>query len=171
LATVVACDGIDIRDSTRDLDRLSTLPHDVRELGHEDEAVVEGVTLWTVPAYNEPGGPHTDPEGQPFHPEGRGCGFLLSIDGVRVFWPGDTDALPGHAELDVDVFLPPISQSFTMDRAEAAELAAEMRPDIVVPIHYNTFDALEADSQAFVGDVADWGVPVALDEGWTPPSE
>jgi L-ascorbate metabolism protein UlaG (beta-lactamase superfamily) len=170
-ATVVACDGIDVRDSSRDLDRLSTLPYEVRELGHEAEAVVEDVPLWTVPAYNDPDGPHTNAAGQPYHPEGRGCGFLLSIDGVRVFWPGDTDVLPGHAELDVDVLLPPISQSFTMDQNEAADLAAEMRPDIVVPIHYNTFDALEADSQAFVSDVADRGVPVALDEGWSPPGE
>jgi len=44
------------------------------------------------------------------------------------------------------------------------ELAAEMDPDLVCPIHYNTFDELEADSQAFAGAVAARGVPVVLDE-------
>jgi L-ascorbate metabolism protein UlaG (beta-lactamase superfamily) len=81
-----------------------------------------------------------------------------------VFWPGDSDALEGHAELDVDVFLPPIGGAFTMDRREAALLTANMDPDLVVPIHYNTFDALETDSTAFVTDVATESVAAALDE-------
>jgi L-ascorbate metabolism protein UlaG (beta-lactamase superfamily) len=34
----------------------------------------------------------------------------------------------------------------------------------VLPIHYNTFEALEADSEAFAADVASQGVPVVLDE-------
>jgi len=51
-----------------------------------------------------------------------------------------------------------------MDRHGAAVLAAALDPDLVVPIHYNTFEALEADSRAFAADVAGRGVPVALDE-------
>jgi L-ascorbate metabolism protein UlaG (beta-lactamase superfamily) len=51
-----------------------------------------------------------------------------------------------------------------MNRQEAAELAGDLKPDLVVPIHYNTFDALEADSASFAADVAKQGIPVALDE-------
>jgi L-ascorbate metabolism protein UlaG (beta-lactamase superfamily) len=165
-ATVVAFEGINTRDSRRELERLAELPYDVRGVGQEDEALVADLPAWTVPAYNHPDGPHTTADGRPIHPEGLGCGFLLSIGGTRVFWPGDTDALDGHAELDVDVFLPPIGGSFTMDREGAAALAGALDPGLVVPIHYNTFEALAADSQAFAGDVAAHGVPVALDEGW-----
>jgi len=165
-ATVVAFEGINPRDSARDLDRLAELPYNVREVGMEDEALVADLPVWTVPAYNHPGGPNTTADGQPIHPEGFGCGFLLSMGGTRVFWPGDTDVLDGHAELDVDVFLPPIGRSFTMDREAAAALAGDLDPGLVVPIHYNTFGALEADSRAFAGDVAARGVPVVLDEGW-----
>jgi L-ascorbate metabolism protein UlaG (beta-lactamase superfamily) len=50
-----------------------------------------------------------------------------------------------------------------MDRHEAAALAAEMRPQLVVPVHYNTFEALETDDRGFAADVAAAGVPVALD--------
>ena len=165
-ATVVAFEGIVPRDSRRELERLAELPYDVRTVGQEDEVLVADLPVWTVPAYNHPDGPHTTADGRPIHPEGFGCGFLLSIGEARVFWPGDTDVLGGHAELDVDVFLPPIGGSFTMDREAAAALAADLDPGLVVPIHYNTFEALEADSQAFAGDVAAQGVPVALDEGW-----
>ena len=165
-ATIVAFEGINSRDSRRDLDRLVELPHDVREVGTDEEALVADVPLWTVPAYNHPDGPHTRADGQPVHPEGFGCGFLLSIGGTRVFWPGDTDVLEGHAELDVDVFLPPIGGSFTMDREGAAVLAGALDPALVMPIHYNTFDALETDSRAFAADAAARGVPVALDESW-----
>lgn len=161
-ATVVAFEGIDPRDSSRELPRLATLSHPVTTVGQEAEGVAS-VPFWTVPAYNEPDGPHTRPDGTPYHQEGLGCGFLLSIGGLRVFWPGDTDVLPGHAELDVDVLLPPIGGAFTMDRQEAAELATALSPELVVPVHYDTFEALETDSRAFAADVASAGVPVALD--------
>ncbi len=163
-ATVAAFDGIDVRQSARDLPRLVELPSDVVTLGMEDEALLADVPLWTVPAYNDPDGPRTRPDGTPFHPRGRGCGFLLSLGGTRVFWPGDTDVIDGHEKLDVDVFVPPIGGSFTMNRQEAAELAAALDPDLVVPVHYNTFEALETDSRAFAADVASRGIPVALDE-------
>jgi L-ascorbate metabolism protein UlaG (beta-lactamase superfamily) len=39
-----------------------------------------------------------------------------------------------------------------------------MEPELVVPVHYNTFSTLETDSRSFAADVAEAGVPVALDE-------
>lgn len=164
--TVVAFDGINTHESSRNLDRLADLPADVVEMGMEDQGLFDDVPVWTVPAYNDPEGPRTRADGTPFHPEGKGCGYLLTLGETRVFWPGDTDVLDGHAELDVDVFVPPVGGAFTMDRTEAASLAADLDPDLVVPIHYNTFDALEADSQAFASAVTAEGVAVELDEGW-----
>ena len=164
-ATVLAFEGIDPGTGRRDLPRFADLPHEVRTVDDETEGVVEGVPFWTVPAYNDPDGPRVRADGSPIHPEGRGCGYLVAVEGTRVFWPGDTDVLDGHAALDVDVWCPPIGGSFTMDRHEAATLAAELDPGLVVPVHYNTFEALETDSRAFAADVATAGVPVALDEG------
>jgi L-ascorbate metabolism protein UlaG (beta-lactamase superfamily) len=72
--------------------------------------------------------------------------------------------LDAHEGLDVSLFLPSISSSFTMDRHATADLAEALDPDLVLPIHYNTFEALQADSGAFAADVAGRGVPVVLDE-------
>jgi len=163
-ATVVAFEGIDVHDSDRDLRRIAELPYDVIEVGMEDDLAVEGLPVFTVPAYNDPDGPRVRADGTPYHPEGTGCGFVVTVDGTEVFWPGDSDALPGHEQLDVSLFCPSISQSFTMDRHDAADLAEAMDPDLVLPIHYNTFEALESDSGAFATDVAKRGVPVVLDE-------
>lgn len=163
-ATVLAFDGINVHDTDRTDRRPADLPFDVRRVGMEDELVAADVTVWTVPAYNDPDGPHTNADGSPFHPAGFGCGYLLAVDGTRVFWPGDTDVLAGHDELDVDVFCPPIGGSFTMDRSAAANLAADLAPELTLPIHYNTFDALETDSRAFAADVSGSRTPVVLDE-------
>jgi len=162
--TVLAYEGIDVTDSSRDLRPVDELPYDVIEVGMEDELVVDNVPVWTVPAYNDPDGKNVSDDGTPIHPEGIGCGFVAAVDQTNVFWTGDSDALPGHEKLDVSLFVPSISQSFTMDRHDAADLAAALDPDLTLPIHYNTFDALEADSDAFAADVAGRGVPVVLDE-------
>jgi len=162
---VLAFEGINPRDSRRGLPRLSEVPYSVRDVSMEDDVVAADLPVWTVPAYNDPDGPHTAADGTPFHPEGLGCGFLISFEGTTMFWPGDTDVLAGHAELEVDVFLPPIGGAFTMDRHEAAELAERLDPELVVPVHYDTFEALETDSAAFAADCRQRGVEVALDGG------
>ena len=163
-ATVVAYEGIDVTDSDRDLTPVEDLPYEVVEVGMEDELVVDDVPIITVPAYNDPDGENVTEDGTPIHPEGIGCGFVASVDETSVFWTGDSDALDGHEALDVSLFVPSISQSFTMDRHGAADLAEAMDPDLVLPIHYNTFEALEGNSGAFAEDVAKRGVPVVLDE-------
>jgi L-ascorbate metabolism protein UlaG (beta-lactamase superfamily) len=161
--TLVVYDGVDAASTGRG-PAPEDMDYDVLRVDDAADLAVGDAVVRTVAAHNRQDGPRASDDGSVPHPEGFGCGFLVTLDGRTVFWPGDTDVLEGHAELDVDVFCPPIGGSFTMDRHEAADLAAEMDPGLVVPIHYNTFAALEADGRAFAGDVAAAGVPVALDE-------
>jgi len=170
-ATVVISEAVDADDIDRDVTPVDELPYETIRCGHNDHLTVDletdagtrTVDMWTIPAYNRPDGPCADADGNVPHPEGSGCGFRLSIDGTTVFWPGDTDALAGFAELDVSLFLANIGGSVVMDRHAAADLAERMDPDLVVPIHYDTFDLLAADDEAFAVDVASRSVPVALD--------
>ncbi|GCF14086.1 hypothetical protein Harman_20210 [Haloarcula mannanilytica] len=163
-ATIVAYEGIDERVGDRDLPPLSSLPYDVVEVGMKSQTTIKDVPIWSTPAYNEPDGPHTLDDGTPYHPEGFGCGFMVAVEGTRAFYPGDSDVLPGHRTLEVSLLCPPIGPRATMDRHEAASLAATIDPDLVLPVHYNTFSNLEADSREFAADVAEAGVPVVLDE-------
>jgi L-ascorbate metabolism protein UlaG (beta-lactamase superfamily) len=164
-ATVVAYERVDAANVTdRSVDPVEDLPFETARMSEEDDRLFGDVVVRTVPAYNEADGPNVDEDGDPIHPPGFGVGFLVTIDDVTIFWPGDSDVLDGHAALDVDVFVPSIASSYTMDRHTAAELAGEMQPDLVLPIHYNTFTSLEGDGEAFALDVAKRGVGVALDE-------
>lgn len=162
-ATVVAFDGINPRRIDRDVERLADLPFETRTVDAETDIAVGEVIVRTTAAYNDPDGPHVRENGEPYHPKGLGCGFHLTVDDVSVYWPGDTDVLAGHDRLDVDVFCPPIGGTFTMDRHEAAELAVALDPGLVVPIHYDTFEAIETDAVAFGEDLEKRGIDVHLD--------
>jgi L-ascorbate metabolism protein UlaG (beta-lactamase superfamily) len=161
-ATVVVYEGVDASTIDRDVDPVEELPGNVVRIGEADHLAVDGpgrgAHVWSVPAYNDPDGPR---EG---HPPGFGCGFRLSLGGRSVFWPGDSDALDAFAELDVSLFLANIAGTVVSNAEESAELATKMDPDLVLPVHYNTIEILQADSGAFARDVAKRGVPVVLDE-------
>jgi L-ascorbate metabolism protein UlaG (beta-lactamase superfamily) len=161
-ATVVVYENVTGGD--RDVAPPGELPYDVVELGEEDHVAVGDADVWSLPAYNEPDGPHVRGDGTPYHPRGIGVAYRLKVGNTALFWPGDSDALDGYERLDVSLFLANIGGSFAMDRHEAADLAAALDPDLVLPVHYNTFDALDADSAAFAADVAERGIPVVLDE-------
>lgn len=167
--TLVLFDGVNTHRIDRDVDRPADLPVEVCTVDAHADIAVDDVVVRTVPAYNDPDGPRADGDGNVPHPEGLGCGFHLTVPSrwnrdVTVFWPGDTDVLDGHEALDVSLFCPPIGGAFTMDRHEAAALAETMGPDLVCPIHYDTFEAIETDAEAFAADVAGRGVPVVLGE-------
>jgi len=163
-AIVVVHEAVDAEAIDRVDEQPAELPYEVERVRADETFVLGPLDLFTIPAYNEPDGPYTSDDGTPFHPEGDGCGFGVTIDGVCAFWPGDSDVLPVHEDLDIDVLIPPIGGSFTMDRHDVADWAETIRPDLVLPVHYNTFEALETDEEAFVVDVARRSVPVALDE-------
>lgn len=167
-AVVVIHESIDGRETdARGGDRServrappADLSRDVERVRADESFVLGPLDLFTTPAYNEPDGPHARDDGSAYHPEGNGCGYAITVDGVRAFFVGHTDALEYHEGLDVDVFFPPICGDTTMDRHEAATLAERMAPRLVCPLYD---EAASVDTEAFVVDVATRGVPVVLE--------
>lgn len=159
-ATVVVYDAVYPKNIDRDVLPVSDLPYEVIRVDDEADLLIGNLIVRSVAASTHP----AEPSGQSAHPPGFGCGYLLTADDTTVFWPGDSDVLEGHEALDVDVFLPPLDEDITMSPARAADLAEALDPDLVLPVHYNTFPGLSADSGAFAADVAKRGVPVVLDE-------
>lgn len=141
------------------------LPYEVIRVAYGDTLAIDGVEIDVVPAYNRLEEPPSVGSPTVLHPRGFGCGFVLTIDGVRCFWTGDSDVVDEHSDLDVSLFLPSIAENITMGPTEAAGLAAQLDPALVLPIHYNSFPGLRADSRAFAASVAAEGIPVVLDEG------
>jgi L-ascorbate metabolism protein UlaG (beta-lactamase superfamily) len=151
-ATVAVYEAVD----TSDLDS------EVTDLPYEGEATVDGIEVRTVPAYNDPDGEHVDDDGNPFHADGEVIGLLLDIEGTTVFFTSDTDFLPHHESITADVFVPPIGGHYTMDRHEAAAFARSVEPGLVLPVHYDTFEAIETDAAAFAEELEADGIRVEL---------
>ncbi|MFB6309607.1 MAG: MBL fold metallo-hydrolase [Salinirussus sp.] len=140
------------------------LDRDVIRLGTDAQREVAGLTVQSVPAYNHPDGNHVRSNGEPYHPETTVIGLVLTIDGSRVYYCSDTDALEELAGIDADVVIPPIGGRPTMDRHEAAELVSSIGPDLVLPVHYNSdvIDGIDADAAAFKEAVEAMGIRVEL---------
>jgi L-ascorbate metabolism protein UlaG (beta-lactamase superfamily) len=88
---------------------------------------------------------------------GPPAGLVINIGGTTVYHLGDT-CLFGDLKLiaertPVDVALIPIGGHYTMDRGDAAVAAGLIGAETVIPIHYNTFPAIETDAEAFKSDV------------------
>ena len=111
--------------------------------GDSGEAL--GVAYEAVAAYNP---------GKPFHPKTNGwVGYVLKLDGLRLYVAGDTDATPEAAAVRCDVAMLPIGGKYTMDAAEAAALANRIRPAVVVPIHYGSVAGSPRDFERFAAAV------------------
>ena len=103
---------------------------------------------------------------------GEAAGFVID-DGVRVYHAGDT-GLFGDMKLIGELYRPevallPIGDRFTMGPREAALAVSWIRPDIAIPMHYNTSPSISqdpADFQALVETLCDTEV-IVIDVGET----
>jgi L-ascorbate metabolism protein UlaG (beta-lactamase superfamily) len=94
---------------------------------------VQGITVQTVPAYNT--NKFRSP-GNPFHPQQMNLvGFVLTLEGLRLYHAGDSDHIPEMAQTRADIALLPVSGIYVMTAEEAAQAAADIRPQIAIPMH------------------------------------
>jgi L-ascorbate metabolism protein UlaG (beta-lactamase superfamily)/rhodanese-related sulfurtransferase len=94
-----------------------------------------GIRLDAVPAYNYTEG-HTQ-----FHPKGRDNGFVLTIDGLRIYVAGDTEDVPEMAELkDIDIAFLPVNQPYTMTVEQCVNAAKVIQPKVLIPYHFSQTD-------------------------------
>jgi L-ascorbate metabolism protein UlaG (beta-lactamase superfamily) len=84
-----------------------------------------------------------------FHPLAkRWVGYVLTLsEGRTVLHTGDTDALPHHDALKVDIALLPCGGTYTMDGDEAGRLAARMSPGTAIPMHWGDIVGTRADAE------------------------
>lgn len=97
-----------------------------------------GIRIKTVPAYNIL---HKRSSGEPYHPRGRGNGYVLTFADTRVYVAGDTEKIPEMAALtDIDIAFLPMNLPYTMSPEMAAEAAKTFSPGILYPYHYGRTD-------------------------------
>jgi len=122
-------------------DSAKKLSGDVRIVTPGEVTTIEDVTITAVPAYNR---------NKQFHPRAKGwLGFIVEIDGVRVYHAGDTDFIPEMKDFKVDIALLPVSGTYVMTADEAVQAARAIRPRAVVPMHYGAIVGNEKDAELF----------------------
>lgn len=94
--------------------------------------IANDITIEAVPAYN------TTPGREQFHPKGRDNGYILTLDGMRIYIAGDTEDIPEMANIkDISIAFLPCNQPYTMTIEQAANAAKIIKPKVLFPYHYN----------------------------------
>ena len=91
-----------------------------------DSVEVNGIKIKAVQAYND------------HHPEGTGVGFVLEINGIKIYHSGDTSKIPEMSELTplhLDYALLCIDGVYNMGPTDAAEVAEMIGAKKAIPIH------------------------------------
>jgi len=126
----------------------SKLKGDIRIVKPGDKITVKGVEVEAVPAYNVN---KFRAPGIPFHPKESGyVGFVITIDGQRIYHAGDTDYIPEMADLgEIDIALLPVSGTYVMTAHEAVEAARTINPRVAIPMHIGRGIGSLEDARAF----------------------
>ena len=95
------------------------------------------------------------------------CGVVVTLGGKAVYHCGDTgltlemQLLAGR----VDAMLVPIGDNYTMGIEDAARAVEFVKPRVAIPMHYDTFDLIKADPDAFKRQVGSRAQVVVLQPG------
>ena len=94
--------------------------------------LADDIQVDAVPAYN------TTPGKEKYHPKGRDNGFILTLDGFRVYISGDAEDIPEMRNIkNIDVAFLSTNQPFTMTPEQTARAAKLIKPKVLFPYHYS----------------------------------
>ena len=100
-------------------------------LGNYQSATFDDIKVDAVPAYNM-----TEGRTQ-FHPKGRDNGYILTIDGLRIYIAGDTEDIPEMSNVkNIDIAFLPCNQPYTMTTSQLVRAAKIIKPKVLFPYHY-----------------------------------
>ncbi len=122
-------------------DSAAKLSGDVRVVSPGDTLAVNGINIEVVPSYNI---------NKDFHPKNNNwLGFIVEIDGVRIYHAGDSDFIPEMKEINTDIALLPVSGTYVMTAEEAIEAALAIKPKLAIPMHYGSIVGDDSDAEKF----------------------
>lgn len=95
---------------------------------------VQGIKIEAVYAYNL---------NIPNHKKGTDTGFIVTLEGKRIYHSADTDFIEEMKEIkDIDLALLPVGGTYTMDTEQALEAIKTIQPKVVIPMHYGEIDVV-----------------------------
>lgn len=120
-----------------------------------DRQEINNIIIEAVPAYNIV---HESSPGHPYHPNGVGVGYVLTIGGKKIYIAGDTENTPEMKALrNIDVAFLPMNLPYTMTPAMVADAALAFKPKILYPYHFG-----ETDTNEIIKLLKDSGITVRI---------
>ena len=108
-------------------DCASHLKGDIRIVKRGNVINTHSVTVEAVPSYNL---------SKTFHPKASGwIGFVITMEGKRIYYAGDTDFVPEIRDIKADIMIMPVGGTYTMTAEEAAQAVNHVKPEAAIPIH------------------------------------
>ena len=119
------------------------------------------IYIRAVPAYNIVRGPQP---GKKYHPKGQFNGYVLNLDGKRIYIAGDTEITPEMKQMrGIDLAFLPMNLPYTMTPLEAAAGVRAFQPKMVAPYHYRVpFDKVNENPLQFKNALQGSGTRVVL---------
>ena len=116
-----------------------------------------------VPAFHS----STTPDGKY---AGSPCGFVFNVEDKVIYHAGDTNL---NSEMKIigelyqpDIAMLPIGGKYTMDIEHAVKASEWLGASAVIPMHYNTFDAICVDIKEFERQIREIGkIPLVMKIG------
>lgn len=93
-------------------------------------------------------------------------GFILQKNGKTFYHAGDTAIFSGMKHLgetfSIDIAFLPIGDRFTMGMNDAIKAVQMLKPKMVIPIHFNTFDMIKVNENEFRQKLEKMGIACKL---------
>lgn len=108
-----------------------------------DRVTIQGLPVEAIAAYNT---------NKKFHPKADNkVGFVLTINGIRIYHTGDVDDIPEMSAVKPEVALVPVSGTYVMTAEEAAKAVNEkIKPKkLAIPMHYGSIVGTVKDAATF----------------------
>lgn len=111
-------------------------------MSNGEQIMLDDIQVEAVSAYN-----YSEGRTQ-FHPKGRDNGYILTIDGLRIYVAGDTEDIPEMATVkDIDIAFLPCNQPYTMTTDQLVKAAKMVKPKVLFPYHYGQTDVSKLPDQ------------------------
>ena len=100
-------------------------------LNNEESGVYKTVDIEAIPMYN------LAKDRLKFHPKGRGNGYVITLNGKRIYISGDTEDIKEMRSLnDIDYAFVCMNLPYTMSVEQAASAVLGFKPKVVFPYHF-----------------------------------
>jgi len=107
-----------------------------------DSIVIDGVVIRAVYAYNIKKQWHSRSD--------NFVGYVITADGVTYYHTGDTERIPEMQSIVCDIIMLPLGQKYTMNSVEeAADVVADVKARVAIPMHWGEHEGTAADVAKF----------------------